>query len=69
MGVRISITKRRLGHLTVSAGVIAKCWNSEACDFVAKIFSPFSTGVTSFLSDHKILISQQTNFKDAIQKA
>lgn len=57
MGVRISITKRRLGHLTVSAGVIAKCWNSDACDFVAKIFSPFSTGVTSFLSDHKILIS------------
>lgn len=35
--------------------------------FAAKIFSPLSTSIAFFLSDQKILIAWQTNFKDTIQ--
>ena len=47
MGVRISITKRRLEHLTFST-VMTKQWNSDACESAAKIFSPLSTNTAFF---------------------
>lgn len=48
MGVRVYIIERRLEHLTLSIGVITKHWNSDICDFTAKIFIPLSTSIFFF---------------------
>lgn len=41
-----------------------KHWNSDVRESAAKIFSPLSTNIASFLSDQNILITWQTDFKD-----
>ena len=68
MGVRISITKRRLEHLTFSS-VMTSTGIVMFVTLQQRSLALCQPTLLFFLSDQNILIAWQTNFKDTTQAA